>query len=104
MAVLGQEGASTVAPPCWDEGGDALDLPLMQNQGARGGQQILTCPVGQIQLRGKVLLDAFQIGGDQIARNVVAVEGTFHAVTDRAAQAELGPREIDDRQYRRGHM
>ena len=38
----------------------------------------------------QVLVKAFQIGGDQVAGHVPAVDGAGVAAADRAGQAELG--------------
>jgi hypothetical protein len=94
--VAGQESAGTIGPPRRYESGDTDHLALVEDQGAGGGQQVLTCPGEQILARRQVELNAFQIGWDQVTRKVTTVESAFVTGADRAAEAELSTRRIDD--------
>lgn len=60
---VGQEGASTIEPPRRYESGNADHLPLVQDQGARRGQQMLTSPGNQVLVRRQVLPNTFQETG-----------------------------------------
>jgi hypothetical protein len=60
-------------------------------------------PSSQVLLGRQVLMDAPQIVGDQVARDVEAATGAFRAVALGAADAELAARRIDDGQRLFGH-
>ena len=98
LAVSGQEETRAVWSAHRHQGRNTKHPTAAQDQSAGRGQQVLTRPGIEILAWRKLLMDTFQVGGNQIAGKVVTVTGTGVASTDGAGETELGARRVDQRQ------
>jgi hypothetical protein len=96
--VVGQEDTGTIRPASRNEGEDASLLASVKDKCSRRCQQVLKSPVVEVLARRVVLVDAFQVGRDQIAGNVVAIKRAFVTSAHRPIETEFVARRIDQRQ------
>ncbi len=93
-----QKDASTIRPTRWNKGRDAKHFTVTHRQRARRSQKILFRPGHEILLRSHVLMDARQIVGDQVSRQVVTRPRTLGTIALRAFETELCARSLHDGQ------
>jgi hypothetical protein len=94
---LGEEEAGAIGPTCRDQREDAKGLAAMFHDRTRRGQKMGFGPGSEIPV-GCVSVQSFQVGRDQVTRDVMAAPRTVPAITLSPGEAEFGARGLDRRQ------